>query len=324
MIVERRPSENIIFTSYASSRSRAIGSLPPSLSLSSSDPLALGRTHSIPSSLAWRAHGLACAKWPFGGFESREIPSQARAFDREIPSRSRKNSNWNFRRSRVGISGCQLGTRPETRGSSTARSDWSTRHEKYDGLALGVFLGGGRASVGHYCTRQAHTTPQTPPLLRCLPSLPSVSPPSAPPCATRAAPPPPRCAPIGKSDTPDPMVVLDRLRDRRHAVRSPETARWLAARTTGPARTAEASTDNQRRSFLVARGPGSNVARSPRRAFSARPRSLGSFFSHDTTGEVGGIRIGSIARGTRARRRRAPLASSSASRTSRPQLRGCL
>lgn len=197
MIVERRPSENIIFTSYTSSRSRAIGSLPPSLSLSSSDPLALGRTHSIPSSLAWRAHGLACAKWPFGGFESREIPSQARAFDREIPSRSRKNSNRNFRRSRVGISGCQLGTRPETRGSSTARSDWSTRHEKYDGLALGVFLGGGRASGGHYCTRQAHTTPQTPPLLRCLPSPPSVSPPSAPPCASRAAPPSPRCVSRG-------------------------------------------------------------------------------------------------------------------------------
>ena len=52
------------------------------------------------------------------------------------------------------------------------------------------------ASGRHYRTRQRHRHPK-PKTLRCLPSPPSVSPPSAPPCASRAAPPSPRCVSRG-------------------------------------------------------------------------------------------------------------------------------
>ena len=128
------PVENIIFTSYASSRSRAIDP-SSSLSLSSFDPR-IGRTHSIPSSLAWRAHGLACAKWPFGGFESREIPSRrARSIVKYRLDRENSNRIFDVRGSEFG---CPRSTEP---GMSTA-PDWPTQEIRR--ARLGVFLGGAR------------------------------------------------------------------------------------------------------------------------------------------------------------------------------------
>ena len=146
MIVARRSFENNIVTScaHASSRSHAIGSLSLSLSPSPSRKAA-GSSRSGCSRTNPLARRAARVDAPFSAVSNRaRFPFQARAFDREISSRSRKNSNWNFPR-RVGISACQLGTGRESRGSITARSDWSKRHAKYDRLAPGrVSARGGR------------------------------------------------------------------------------------------------------------------------------------------------------------------------------------
>ena len=155
----------------------------------------------------------------------------------------------------------------------------------------------------HSRTRQRHRHPK-PKTLRCLPSPPSVSPPSAPPCASRAAPPSPRCvsrdAPIEDSCHARTLSRMSRVGRARNA---PTTRCPSATNTAGRGQYSEAQGRCR-----VLRRTGAFAARGGRGApFPERfARELGVFFATRpvSTSKTGGW----IARATarRARGRRSP------------------
>lgn len=160
-------------------------------------------------------------------------------------------------------------------------------------------------------------TPQTK-TLRCLPSPPSVSPPSAPPCASRAAPPSPRCvsrdAPIEDSCHARTLSRMSRVGRARNA---PTTRCPSATNTAGRGQYSEA-----RVRCRVLRRTGAFAARGGRGApFPERfARELGVFFATRpvSTSKTGGW----IARATarRARGRRSPTRTALAHDSSRSRV----
>ena len=155
----------------------------------------------------------------------------------------------------------------------------------------------------HSRTRQRHRHPK-PKTLRCLPSPPSVSPPSAPPCASRAAPPSPRCVSRG---APIEDSCHARTLSRCHAWTVPGTRRPRAARARRTPQDA-VNTPGREGGCRVLRRAGAFAARGGRGApFPERfARDLGVFFATRpvSTSKTGGW----IARATarRARGRRSP------------------
>ena len=152
----------------------------------------------------------------------------------------------------------------------------------------------------HSRTRQRHRHPK-PKTLRCLPSPPSVSPPSAPPCASRAALPSPRCVSRG---APIEDSCHARTLSRCHAWTVPGTRRPRAARARRTPQDA-VNTPGREGGCRVLRRAGAFAARGGRGApFPERfARELGVFFAVSTS-KTGGW----IARATarRARGRRSP------------------
>lgn len=152
----------------------------------------------------------------------------------------------------------------------------------------------------HYRTRQRHRHPK-PKTLRCLPSPPSVSPPSAPPCASRAAPPSPRC--VSRGAPIEDSCHARTLPDVTHRV-VPGTRRPRAVRARRtPRDTANAPRHERGVAFARARACSPRAAVAARRSRSASRTNLG-FFSRVSAGidiENGGV--GSPARSRRKRAR---------------------
>jgi hypothetical protein len=127
----------------------------------------------------------------------------------------------------------------------------------------------------HYRTRQRHRHPK-PKTLRCLPSPPSVSPPSAPPCASRAAPPSPRC--VSRGAPIEDSCHARTLPDVTHRV-VPGTRRPRAVRARRtPRDTANAPRHERGVAFARARACSPRAAVAARRSRSASRTNLG-FFS---------------------------------------------
>jgi hypothetical protein len=127
----------------------------------------------------------------------------------------------------------------------------------------------------HSRTRQRHRHPK-PKTLRCLPSPPSVSPPSAPPCASRAAPPSPRCV---SRDAPIEDSCYARTLSRCHAWAVPGTRRPRAVRARRTPRDAVNTPGRERGvAFSGARAHSPRAAVAVRRSRSASRANLG-FFS---------------------------------------------
>ena len=157
----------------------------------------------------------------------------------------------------------------------------------------------------HYRTRQRHRHPK-PKTLRCLPSPPSVSPPSAPPCASRAAPPSPRC--VSRGAPIEDSCHARTLPDVTHRV-VPGTRRPRAARARRTPRDAANAPRHERGvEFAGARACSPRAAVAARRSRSASRANLGFFsrglgrYRHRKRG------VGSPARSRlRARGRRSPI-----------------
>ena len=157
----------------------------------------------------------------------------------------------------------------------------------------------------HYRTRQRHRHPK-PKTLRCLPSPPSVSPPSAPPCASRAAPPSPRC--VSRGAPHEDSCHARTLPDVTHRV-VPGTRRPRAVRARRTPRDAANAPRHERGvAFAGARACSPRAAVAARRSRSASRANLGFFsrglgrYRHRKRG------VGSPARSRlRARGRRSPI-----------------
>jgi hypothetical protein len=173
----------------------------------------------------------------------------------------------------------------------------------------------------HYRTRQRHRHPK-PKTLRCLPSPPSVSPPSAPPCASRAAPPSPRC--VSRGAPIEDSCHARTLPDVTHRV-VPGTRRPRAVRARRtPRDTANAPRHERGVAFARARACSPRAAVAARRSRSASRTNLG-FFSRGqepvSTSKTGGLdrprdRVES-ARGRRSPIRTPPAHDAGRSRTVR-------